>query len=152
MSAASNQDARQSWVIKPWGRRPGSCLSKADAGRACAPRAGDGAGERKRRMRGLVRLLHALSAWPQLYIYSTADYIIPHNAVALWMQVPCAACRIDISPSGSSSLPRVLYRPAQPAVCSPGSDCYAPVTGCLPATQHPHAWPADTEGGNSSSR
>ena len=44
-------------------------------------------GERKRRMRGMVRMLYALSAWPQLYIYSTADYIIPHNAVALWMQV-----------------------------------------------------------------
>ena len=50
-------------------------------------------GSRKQRLQSMSRTLHALSTWPQLYIYSTSDHVIPYNGIKLWVQVrPCSAC------------------------------------------------------------
>ena len=43
-------------------------------------------GERKRRLQGISRTLYAVSTWPQLYIYSSSDCIIPHDVVTLWVE------------------------------------------------------------------
>ena len=44
-------------------------------------------GVRKRRLQDVARAVYRVSAWPQLYIYSPADHVIPHSAVKRWIQV-----------------------------------------------------------------
>ena len=44
-------------------------------------------GLRKRRLQDVARAVYRVSTWPQLYIYSPADHVIPHSAVKRWMQV-----------------------------------------------------------------
>ncbi|EIE18250.1 DUF829-domain-containing protein [Coccomyxa subellipsoidea C-169] len=43
-------------------------------------------GDKKRRLKGVARLLYCLSDFPQLYIYSTSDHVIPSTAVKAWIQ------------------------------------------------------------------
>jgi hypothetical protein len=44
-------------------------------------------GEKKRRLKSIAKLMYCVCNFPQLYIYSTSDHIIPHNAIKAWIQV-----------------------------------------------------------------
>lgn len=44
-------------------------------------------GDKKRRWKAVTKLLYCLSDFPQLYIYSTSDHVIPSNAIKAWIQV-----------------------------------------------------------------
>ncbi|KAK9907673.1 hypothetical protein WJX75_007928 [Coccomyxa subellipsoidea] len=43
-------------------------------------------GDKKRRWKAVTKLLYCLSDFPQLYIYSTSDHVIPSNAIKAWIQ------------------------------------------------------------------
>lgn len=45
-------------------------------------------GEKKRRWKAVAKLLYCLSDFPQLYIFSTSDHVIPCDSIKAWIKVP----------------------------------------------------------------
>ncbi|BDA47827.1 probable transmembrane protein 53-B [Coccomyxa sp. Obi] len=43
-------------------------------------------GEKKRRWKAVAKLLYCLSDFPQLYIFSTSDHVIPSDSIKAWIK------------------------------------------------------------------
>lgn len=52
-------------------------------------------GEKKRRWKAVAKLLYCLSDFPQLYIFSTSDHVIPSDSIKAWIKVPLS-CHNDL--------------------------------------------------------
>ena len=73
-------------------------------------------GERKRRLQEVAQAMYCLSAWPQLYIFSAADHVIPHSAVKQWIQVRTEPLFLDHRTSDSQAS-RHAIRPVSWEMC-----------------------------------
>lgn len=63
-------------------------------------------GEKKRRWKAVAKLLYCLSDFPQLYIFSTSDHVIPSDSIKAWIKVPFSShCASVCLPSTRITIP-----------------------------------------------